>query len=81
MLSISNHGDNKNEHNSNVELIYWDKEKKAFKFHEISFDERTGMKISKENPSKCLKCHGEEDPRPTWEPYSSWPGSYGGKEE
>lgn len=81
MLSISNHGDIKNEHNSNVELIYWDKEEKAFKFHEISFDESTGMKISNENPSKCLKCHGGDDPRPNWEPYSSWPGSYGGKEE
>lgn len=81
ILSISNHNDKKNEHNSNVELIYWDKKQKAFKFHEIAFDEKNGMTISKSNPGKCLKCHGGEDPRPNWEPYSIWPGSYGGKEE
>jgi cytochrome c5 len=80
MLSFSNHGDNDNEHNSNVELIYWNESKKEFKFHEISFDQN-GIKISKENPSKCLNCHGGDDPRPNWEPYSTWPGSYGGKEE
>ncbi|MBY0384770.1 hypothetical protein K2X05_06385, partial [bacterium] len=38
------------------------------------------------NPAKCLECHqsphrGNVDPRPNWEPYNFWPGTYASVDE
>lgn len=79
MLTFTDPQGSTNEHDSNVELMYWDKDKKAFEMQEITFTSE-GHKLSKVNPESCIKCHGK-DPRPNWEPYSTWPGVYGGDAE
>lgn len=79
MITFTDPAGSSNQHDQNVELMYWDKNERAFKMKEITFDKGT-YNVSETNPSKCLQCHGS-DPRPNWEPYSTWPGVYGGDAE
>jgi len=79
MLTFSDPQGSTNDHDSNVELMFWEPKEKAFKMQEITFN-KSGHKVSEVNPSGCIKCHGN-DPRPNWEPYSTWPGVYGGNAE
>lgn len=79
MITFTDPEGSSNQHDQNVELMYWDKTERAFKMKEITFDKGT-YKVSETNPSKCLECHGS-DPRPNWEPYSTWAGVYGGDAE
>jgi hypothetical protein len=79
MLTFTDPQGSTNKHDSNVELMYWDQKEKAFKLQEITFGKQ-GYNLSEVNPQACLKCHGD-DPRPNWEPYSTWPGVYGGDAE
>ena len=65
-----------------LELINFDYKTNNFNFHEISFDKTQGYQISAANPPACLKCHQSPsrtniNPRPNWEPYSTWPGAIG----
>jgi hypothetical protein len=76
MITFTDPGERNNKHDQNIELMFWDKKEKAFKMKEITFGQGT-YQISETNPSKCISCHGA-DPRPNWEPYSTWPGVYGG---
>lgn len=65
-----------------LEIIQFRSESHRFEFREISFDSASEPVFSKANPNKCLQCHQSTDrknvdPRPNWEPYNVWPGSYG----
>jgi hypothetical protein len=61
-----------------IEMMIYDAKTKKYAFHEIEFSE-TDVKV-KENPSKCLSCHGKE-PRPIWDHYNRWPGAYGDNDD
>lgn len=39
------------------------------------------VKVSKPNIGKCLQCHGQNNPRPIWESYFTWPGFYGSNDD
>jgi len=63
-----------------LEVMRFDPKKARFKFNEIEF-KNGKLKISSDNPQKCMRCHQnssrvQNDPRPNWEPYSIWPGAY-----
>jgi hypothetical protein len=65
-----------------LEVIQFDESKSAFEFREIHFSKGAKPIVSDANPAKCLACHQsvqrkDVDPRPNWEPYSTWPGVYG----
>jgi hypothetical protein len=65
-----------------LELMTFDYPTNKFSFHELSFNESRGYKFSEPNPSTCMRCHQSssrigENPRPNWEPYSTWPGAVG----
>jgi len=62
----------------NVETIQWNAETKKFEFRELVFGEgKNPVEIPPEvNPLKCQACHGK-DPRPNWDPYNIWAGSFG----
>ena len=74
--------------NSNfLETVTFNEDDDAFDFREILFDAE-GAKISQKNRGvggeSCLGCHqpgmkpgDAEDPRPNWDPYPNWIGSYG----
>ncbi len=53
-----------------------------FNFFEIAFPSKNKpAQFSNPNPQVCLTCHQsyyrtDIDPRPNWEPYSFWPGTY-----
>lgn len=79
MLTFTDPEGSLNQHDQSIELMFWDKNERAFKMKEITFEKDT-YKFSETNPQKCLECHGA-DPRPNWEPYSTWPGVYGGDAE
>lgn len=79
MLAYNGHPRQKGFHN--LEVISFDDQKKNFTFHEISFL-NGDYTVSEPNPQKCLNCHQSStrtnsDPRPNWEPYNVWPGTYG----
>lgn len=57
-----------------VEMMLYNPTEKSYGFHELDF---TGSApVLKENPTKCLACHGS-NPRPIWDHYNRWPGAYG----
>lgn len=70
-----------------LEVMDYDPEQKRFFFHEISFASGGNQpaRFSQPNPSKCMNCHQgswrkqpeQNDPRPNWEPYNTWPGAIG----
>jgi len=62
-----------------VELIRFDDQAKQFDFYELTFNGSSGGVLSERNPIRCLECHRSKDPRPNWEPYNRWPGSFGSK--
>ncbi len=53
-----------------------------FQMREISFDPSGSDvgKLSEINPAKCARCHGA-DPKPIWEEYDNWPGTYGEEDD
>jgi hypothetical protein len=64
-----------------LEAMSYIPEQQRFEFREISFL-NDSYQVSEANPQKCLNCHQSSsrkdvDPRPNWEPYNVWPGSYG----
>lgn len=61
-----------------VELICWRPARKVFEFFELNFDgkQSPNMDAKNANPGKCLLCHGT-NPRPNWEAYNFWSGSFG----
>ncbi|HAG91308.1 MAG TPA: hypothetical protein DCL41_05520 [Bdellovibrionales bacterium] len=68
---------------NSLEIMAYQENTEKFELREMTFDEVENPQLSAANPSKCLKCHqspnrGDVDPRPNWEPYSIWPGFYGG---
>jgi hypothetical protein len=79
MLTFTDPQGSQNKHDSNIEMMYWDSKEKAFKLQEITFNNNS-YSLSEVNPQACIKCHGD-DPKPNWEPYSTWPGVYGGDAE
>lgn len=58
-----------------IEMIEYEPDGAAFSFYSIHFNV-PGTPTIEKNPSDCLRCHGQ-DPKPNWEPYSLWPGTYG----
>ncbi len=66
---------------NNLEIIQFREKTHSWEFREISYLENQLPHISEANPKKCLECHQSllrknVDPRPNWEPYNFWPGSY-----
>lgn len=59
---------------SMVEMMIYNPLDKTYAFHELDFSDATP--VLKENPAKCLACHGS-NPRPIWDHYNAWPGAYG----
>lgn len=57
-----------------VEMMIYNPSDKTYAFHELDFSGTTP--VLKENPAKCLACHGS-NPRPIWDHYNAWPGAYG----
>lgn len=62
----------------NLETIQWNAAAKKFEFRELVFGEdKNPLEVPPEvNPLKCQACHGK-DPRPNWDSYNIWAGSYG----
>ncbi len=62
----------------NVETMQWNAVTKKFEFRELVFGEGKDPLENPivVNPIKCQACHGK-DPRPNWDPYNTWAGSYG----
>jgi hypothetical protein len=61
----------------------FDDAKRAFVFRVIRFPEssrREKAEFSGDNPRQCLSCH-RQDPRPNWESYPTWPGTFDQDEE
>jgi hypothetical protein len=63
-----------------LEVMRFEPKTTSFTFNEIGFEDGK-LKLSKDNPKKCMNCHQNSsrevnDPRPNWEPYSTWPGAY-----
>ena len=61
-----------------LETMEFDEGQKSFVYREIEFPEKSGedLKISADNPTRCLTCHGNPA-RPIWDPAPLWPGVYG----
>lgn len=57
-----------------VEMMIYNPKDKTYAFHELDFS--GPAPVLKENPTKCLACHGS-NPRPIWDHYNAWPGAYG----
>jgi hypothetical protein len=70
---------------NNLEVIQYRKDSRTFEFREIVFpdsqDSSAKAEFSHKNPQSCLACHGGDDPRPNWDPYSFWPGTYLGLDD
>ena len=71
---------------SQLEIMQFRSDTDTFEFREISFSASGGKPIlSEANPAKCMNCHQadwraqpeQNDPRPNWEPYNTWPGAIG----
>lgn len=80
-LVVSFNGNAEHKGFSNIELMRFNHNTKAFEFYEMSFAKNKAQ-LSEPNPKKCLACHQSvtrttTDPRPNWEPYNNWPGFYG----
>ena len=74
---ISFNADPSQEGGNQLEMMEFDRQKRAFKFFEVDFDKSPREAVSEVNPRRCLSCH-KNDPRPNWEHYFFWPGMYGG---
>lgn len=61
-----------------VEVMCWRAKEQQFEFYELDYSKNQipVMTAKSANPAKCLACHGS-DPRPIWESYNMWPGSFG----
>ena len=80
---LSFNGGNKNSHvkgGDEIEVMQFNDEKKNFEMFELGFERDKPVKISAENPAKCLTCH-HINPRPIWTSYRSWPGVYGSDDD
>ncbi len=76
-LIVAFNGDPKLRGFNSFEMIQF--KKGQFEFHEIVFPKNPKdgkAEISKANPNRCLDCHGTP-PRPIWDSYFTWPGTYG----
>jgi len=62
-------------HYHTVEMIEYEPDRASFSFYSLHF-QPTGPARVEVNPKDCQRCHGE-DPKPNWEPYSLWPGTFG----
>lgn len=71
--------ENPNNKARDVEIIEFDKKKKAFVAHEISFTEKNETLFT-ESPLKCFACHGNPI-RPLWKPYDIWPTAFGSQSD
>lgn len=60
---------------NSLEIIDFDEESRKFHFHRLNFPYRS-KEDWEPNPSVCMNCHGNP-PRPLWDGYFVWPGSYG----
>ena len=65
-----------------LEIMQFRKDTNRFEFREVIFSSKGEVTFSEPNPAKCMVCHQDAhrsniDPRPNWEPYNIWPGSYG----
>ncbi len=58
-----------------VEFIEYEPTNARYRFYSVHFEKEKEPQVL-ENPAQCLTCHGG-DPKPNWESYSLWPGSYG----
>jgi hypothetical protein len=64
-----------------IETISFDHPSARFIFREIQFPGAAQKPVvSEENPALCLTCH-RKDPRPNWDGYFIWPGTYGAEED
>lgn len=75
-------GDRQQKGFNSLETMEFDSSTNKFTFHEIQFQKNRPPIFSEANPVKCMGCHQSPDrtnidPRPNWEPYSTWPGAYG----
>ena len=77
---ITFNSDPSQEGGNQLEMMEFDREKRAFKFFEVDFDRPPLEALSEVNPGKCLFCH-REDPRPNWDNYFFWRGMYGGDDD
>ena len=81
-LIVTFNGESSQRGYSDVEVMRFDPESKAFLFQEIHFssDRTSGNSnaptLSEVNPSRCTVCHGDP-PRPIWDSSPLWPGVYG----
>jgi len=65
-----------------IEAIFFDDKTRKFNFVHTEFlseDQIRDGVYSRTtlNPRSCQACHGGIDPRPNWNPYEIWPGTYG----
>ena len=71
---VSFNGSNHQAAGEMVEMMIYNPKDKTYAFHELDFS--GPAPVLKENPAKCLSCHGS-NPRPIWDHYNAWPGAYG----
>jgi hypothetical protein len=70
---------------SQLEVMQFLPDENKFEFREITFQAGAPAIFSEPNPAKCMNCHQadwrrqptQNDPRPNWEPYNTWPGAIG----
>ena len=72
-------GDPKQKGYRTLEVTEFKDDTKTFEYREISFSPGGKPSYSQSNPSTCLQCHGTP-PRPIWDSYPLWPGTYGSQE-
>lgn len=81
LMVTFNSGNPKQAGHNTLEVIQYRDSTQSFEFREIEFNDKK-FSVSAPNPAKCLVCHQSPkrkniDPRPNWEPYSTWPGAIG----
>jgi len=64
--------------NSRVEVMQYSPQSNRFHFRLIRFN--GGEPQYEENPTSCLRCHGNK-PLPIWPTYRTWPGAYGSRSD
>ena len=62
-------------HYNTIEMIEYQPATASFSFYSVHFQPKGTAKVEI-NPPDCKRCHGQ-DPKPNWEPYSLWPGTFG----
>jgi len=81
-IATFNGGKKTQKGNNTIEMAQFRHDTKRFEFRELTFDGKSAPQLSEINPKKCLECHqspdrANVDPRPNWEPYSTWVGAIG----